>query len=102
MARKFRRNYAWIPAVWEYLRTRPENVLFSYEEIINGATLRGTEKFGTPLKDSLICPSKIRFAKVMGTQEGIVKVKEREGKPYTWKMDSNYRKSRFERGRVII
>jgi len=102
MARKFRRNYAWMPIVWEYLKTRPRDTLWSYEEIINGATLKGVERYGTPLKNSSICPNKLQFSKVMGGQEGIVKVKENYYTPYRWGMNDKYRTSRFERGRVII
>lgn len=99
--RKYKRNYAWMRPVWEYLKTGSSYV--SYEEIVENAHLLGVETMHRNLKSSSICPNKLRFAKVMGAQEGIEKVRERGTYgQYLWRMNDDYRQSRFERGQIII
>tara|TARA_R100000152_G_C6669027_1_gene105847 strand:+ start:210 stop:530 length:321 start_codon:yes stop_codon:yes gene_type:complete len=101
--RKYKRNYAWMPPVWEYLRKRTGSSYISYEEIIENAHLLGVDTMHRNLKSSTICPNKLRFAKVMGTQEGIEKIRERGTYgQYLWRMHDDYRQSRFERGQIFI
>tara|TARA_R110002020_G_scaffold29528_10_gene93109 strand:+ start:8625 stop:8957 length:333 start_codon:yes stop_codon:yes gene_type:complete len=103
--RKYKRNYAWMPPVWEYLKTkrRKTSSYISYEEIIENAHLLGVDTMHRNLKSSKICPNKLKFAKIMSVQEGIEK--ERESITYgnyLWRMRDEYRQTKFKRGEVII
>ena len=101
--RKYKRNYAWLPVVWDYLTKVDPSLYLSYEEIVENAHLLGVDTMHKKLRSSKICPNKLRFAKIMGAQEGIDKIKERgHYGQYLWRMHDDYRESRFERGKVIL
>ena len=103
-SRKYRRNFKWMPAVWNYLTKRPySNGFVSYEQIVSGATLTGVGNEERLLKNSIICPSKMTFAKVMSTNKALDKIRERgHYGQYLWRLKNGYEHSVIERGEVIL
>jgi hypothetical protein len=93
-----------MPAVWDYLSKRPySNGFVSYEQIVSGATLTGIGNEERLLKNSIICPSKMTFAKVMSTNKALDKIRERgHYGQYLWRLKNGYEHSVIERGEVIL
>ena len=82
--------------MWEYMTQLPPDEFVSYDQIIEGSRLTGRDRKIT-LKDSQVCPSRMRFAMMMRGKEEFEKI---EGRPTVWRVKHDYRERRLRNGRA--
>jgi len=98
MPRKHKGNHAWLPSVFAYLNSQPKGEFYSYDQIISGAKLSSCYR-DLHLKDSNICPSRMRFAMIMKAKKEIAKQRERVSYgPYLWRIKDEYRHKPLRNG----
>ena len=100
MVRKHKGNHAWLPSVFAYLNSSPRDLFLSYDQIISGAKLSSCYR-DLSLKDSTICPSRMRFAMIMKAKKEIDKQRENisYGR-YLWRIKDEYRHKPLRYGRT--